>query len=483
MDNQYIIVLDIGTTTAKSIVFSAKGKEIAIESIPYSFLSRPQGYYEQDPDEVYRAIIDSAHTAVKKASEKVKDFRPAAVSIVCQGGSLVPCDMEGKHTYPMITWMDTRAADVTKGLKESEYGRKIHEKTGFLPSPGLPLSMIIWLRENEPEIFNKTDKWLCLNDYVIKRLTGNFITNYTSAGLTQLLDAELKDWDDEMIALAGIKKNQLSKLLESDSSAGGLLHEAASEMGLPEGIPVVNGLHDRTAEAVGLGHYNEGESWIGTGTAWVVCSIINGANRTPDLTSNFHTMTDKRIASVLIGGLGSSVEWWIEELIKKNAGTRQEVLKSLDELAESSPVGAKGLIFKAFTGTGNEGSFINETAQHTDGDRTRAIFESIAFDFKKEYMAFEQHANIKGSLTLVGGAARSKIWPKIIAEILGIAIEVSVYDHDPALGAAILAGKFLNADSTYQDIYEIFKTEKVSLVPEKANIELYRKIFEERFIN
>lgn len=481
MDNKYIIVLDIGTTTAKSIVFSTKGKEIAVESIPYSFLDKPPGFYEQNPEEVYSAIKKSAAVAVKIANEKVSDFIPAAVSIVCQGGSLIPCDSFGNYTYPMITWMDSRANAIAKRFTESDTGAEIHKTTGFLPSSGLPLSMIVWLRENENDIFNKTQRWLSLNDYVIKKLTGNFITNYSSAGLTQLLNIKTKEWDDEMLRLAGIEKTQLSVLLESESNTGGLLKEAAEEMGIPEGIPVINGMHDRTAEAVGLGLYKEGESWIGTGTAWVVCSIINSERQNSSLTSNFHTITDKRIASVLIGGLGTSVEWWIGELIKKNGGTRKDILKSLDNLALNSPPGANGLIFKAFTGTGNEGSFINETDKHTDADRTRAVFESIAFDFKKEYVKFEKNSAVKGCLTLVGGAARSQVWPQIIAEILGVEIKVSTYDHDPALGGAVLAGKFLNLADTYEKVYEIFKTEGTSLLPEKENIALYKQLFEKRY--
>jgi gluconokinase len=477
----HIVVLDIGTTTAKAMIYSADGKTIAYESIPYMFLDRPEGHYEQSPFQVYSAIINATKKAIDNVKESMEYFQPLAVSMVCQGGSVIPCDEEGNPIYPMITWMDSRARKITERLISTGEGKNIYNKTGFLPSPGLPLSMIMWMRENESEVFKNAKKWVCLNDFILKKLTGNFVTNYSSAGLTQLLNVDSLDWDEELLYLAGLRREQLSELKESDAVAGYLLPEVATELGLPTDIPVINGVHDRTAEAIGLGHYNKGDSWIGTGTAWVVCSVIDYKDRRSELTSNFHALKGKRIASNLVGGLGSSVEWWISQLIgKRQNGKRSEVLKELTDLAMMSPIGANGLVFKAFTGSGNEGAFLNETDKHTDADRSRAVYESIAFDFKKVYVEFAKHADIKGKLTLVGGATRSAVWPTIIAEILGIDIEVSQYDHDPALGAAILAGKHLGWAKDYEGVFEIFKTERVLLEPNPEHVKKYEDLYRER---
>ena len=476
--NGHILVADIGTTTAKATVFSTSGKTVSFASVAYGFLDRPPGWFEQDPDEVYQAVLTSMRSALEKASQE-EPIQPLVISTVCQGGSLIPCDAHGKALYPMLTWMDQRAHTLSSALKGDETGRMVLARTGRPLAADMPLGMILWLKKNETDLYERTVRWMNLNDYVTARLTGKFITDPSSAVLTQLFNVYKEVWDPDILALADIDPAYMSEILPCGAVCGELHQEAAGQTGLPSGIPILNSMHDRTAEAMGLGSFQSGDSWIGTGTAWVACTV---ADKTPDdrKECNFHALPEKVIRSKLIGGIGTSVEWWVDKLMKKRGiQSRGDALRIMTDLAKESVPGSNGLFFKAFTGAGNEGSFIGETAAHTDADRCRAVYESIAFDFKREFLPFSSNIPEGGHLVLVGGAARSSYWPQIIAEILGSEIEVSNYEHDATLGGAVIAGKYLELAPDYRGVFDIFRIPRRPLCPNRANAEIYQEIWKE----
>ena len=473
-----IIVLDIGTTTAKTTVFDLKGNTLAFDSVPYGFLEKPSGFFEQDPEEVLSAIYGGAKGAIEAARKKSLDFDPIVISIVCQGGSVIPCTVDGDPVYPMITWMDNRAKDLVQKIDREPFGDVIKAKTGRRLQAGLPLAMILWMRENEPEIFAKAKRWPCLNDFVINKLVGSSITDPSAAGLSQLYNVRDNTWDEELLRYAGLDLSAVSKCLPSGALCGSLLDAPAKAMGLPAGIPGLNSMHDRTSEAVGLGSFHPGDSWIGTGTAWVICSILEDKEENSGLETNYHALPGLKIASNLVGGIGTSVEWWIPELMKRrNLPDRKSALKEMTLLAKESPAGANGVFFRAFTGKGNEGTFQNVKDSNTDADFCRAVYESIVFDFKKTYENFTSKAPVKGSLTLVGGAARSSYWPTIISEILGVPIKVSTYEHDVTLGAAILGGVYLGLGDNVEEVFDLFKTGRRNVTPDSEKSLLYEEIY------
>ena len=478
MQTGHIIILDIGTTTAKVSILDMHGAPLFYASCPFRFLSKPPGYFEQDPLDVWNAITMATRDVLSKAASSGLSPKPMVLGIVSQGGSLIPCDRNGNQLYPMITWMDTRARNLIRTYADSDLDTLVRSRTGRPLLPDLPLGMMLWIKKNVPDLWNHTTRWMCLNDYILHKLTGNYITDPSSAVLTELYNRNTEVWDEDILNTVGIDTLALSEVLPSGSNCGKLTEEASYSLGLPQGLPVLNGMHDRTAEAIGLGNFHPGDSWIGTGTSWVVCTVTeeNPGNRT---SCNFHVLPSVGIASDLVGGIGNSVEWWASELmIHRDIPNRDEALLAVSTLAGQSPPGSHGLFFRSFTGNGNEGTFSDNSDRFSDADRSRAVLESIAFSFRKAFDRFSKEHPGTGHMTLVGGAAKSSCWPEIIANILGVELSVSTFKHDTTLGAAILAGKYLGIADSLEDIYNLFKTERTLITPNAEITDVYQRIYQ-----
>lgn len=481
-----LLGLDVGTTSTKAVLFDPSGNEIArAVSHPYTNLTPRPGWVEQSPQEIWQAV----RWAIKAVMDQVEeDLQVPAMCMAVQSGSLLPVDSRGEPVYPLVTWMDERSGELMGQWKEQGYETLMREKTGWWFFPGQCPLTIAWFKKHDRDTFEKAIFYFSLNDYIAYHLTGEFCMNPSNAGGMQMLDIHTSDWSPEICGLAGIKTDQLSPVKPSGAVVGQIKPEICREVGLPKGVKLINGGHDQGCTALGLGIINPGKLLLACGTAWVITgvSLSAGVAHMPDaLSMNFHTVEERWTISQSLGGLGASLEWWVNQAWQGSEGktSREARYAWLEkEMRLTSP--EKDLYFSPLLGgfynpdASQWGSFTGLRLNDTRADMARAVMESAGYELR---WALD---NIKGSgipvdrLWMVGGAAKSSHWPSILSDVTGVPITLPQYDYWPALGAALLAGMGAGMFDSIEEAVERFQKPEEQILPDESHMRLYDDRFE-----
>jgi len=443
-----LIGVDVGTTSTKAVLFDYQGQELARAiSTPYHNHSPQPGWVEQDPEEVWQAVLSVLRQIVQTAGEQISIH---AVSMAVQSGSVLPANQKGDPVYPIVTWLDGRTEKLISEWKNEGLQEQVRALSGWSLFSGLPLPTIAWFRSNNPEVFNAAERYFSVNDFIAYRLTGEFVSNPSNAGGMQLVDLQTGNWSRELCELAGIHPHMLSDLQPSGSVIGKIKPDISKLTGLSPETVLINGGHDQVCTALGLGINDPGKYLLACGTAWVFTGILNSPaiKKIPTaLDLNFHAYPQRWTLSQSLGGLGASLEWWLNHawLGLGESTSRQDKFASLNqEILQTSP--NQDLYFLPMTGghadpaTTRRGGFIGLDFNHTRADMARAIMESAGYELRWALDVVRTSGQPIDHLWMVGGAAQSLLWPGILSEITGIPISIPDYDNWPALGAAILAG-------------------------------------------
>jgi xylulokinase len=441
--NLALLGLDIGTTSSKAVLFDLNGTELAhAVSPPYRNHTPHPGWVEQNPEEVWQAVLTTIQDVIFQVGENVHVL---ALSMAAQSGSLLPANKHGEPVYPLITWMDGRTKALVDQWRQTGTQERVKLLSGWSLYPGLPLPTIAWLRENDPQTFNTAQHYFSVNDFITYRLTGKRVSNPSNSGGMQLIDIHTANWHTDLCDLAGVTPDQLSQIQTAGSIIGEVRPEICQETGLSSGSVVVNGGHDQVIAALGLGITDPGKLLLACGTAWVFTGVTNTPDTTripPSLDLNFHIPPQCWTISQSLGGLGASLEWWLKQAW---SGDRQERFTALDR-ALSETHREYGLFFIPLTGghddpaTTRPGGFVGLQLAHKRADMARAIMESAGYELRWALKALKNAQMPVERLWMVGGAANSSHWPEILANITGTPIRLPAYDNWPALGAALLAG-------------------------------------------
>jgi xylulokinase len=438
-----LLGLDIGTTSTKAVLFDETGTELGrATSKSYRNITPYPGWVEQDPEEVWQAVLSALRGVMAPAG---KAIQVAGICMAAQSGSLLPADQQGNPVYNLITWMDGRTEALVDDWKATGIQEQVKPVSGWSLYPGLPLPAIAWLRENDPETFAAAQHYFSVNDFIAHRLTGEMVSNPSNGGGMQLVDIHTADWNTDLCKLAGITPQQLSNIQPAGSIIGEIKPEICAATGISLGTVLVNGGHDQGITALGLGVIDPGKLLLACGTAWVFTGVTDSPDMNqfpPSLDLNFHIPPHRWTFSQSLGGLGASLEWWINQAW---TGNRKERFAALNaELSTSQP--NPNLFFIPLTGghddpaTTRPGGFVGLQLAHRRGDMARAIMESAGYELRWALTELKKAKMPIERLWMVGGAANSPHWPAILANITGIPIRLPSYDNWPALGAALLAG-------------------------------------------
>ena len=398
-----VLGLDAGTTSAKAVAVDRAGQILAAAgSDRIATRSTPDGGSEQDPAEIWQALTAAGRRAVEDLGPGV---RVAALAVAAQSGSVIPVPARGR-VERAVTWMDTRSRSLVESWPP-EAAARIRAVSGWMPTSGVGLSSIVWLRaagsdpsaEEDSALVDPSaeedsalvDRWASVDDYLVFRLTGQWATNPSNAAGMQLMEVSTRAWSNELCSFAGIGPSMLSPIRESGSFAGALTGEAASALGLDAGTPVVVGGHDQACAALGLGVADPGDLFLSAGTAWVLTVVTDRADvgELPQaLNLSPHVVPGRWTASENLGGLGAM-------------------------LAETPPAQAR--------------------------DR----FEACALRVRRALEEAGEMAAGSGDLILVGGGTRFSELVEVIADAIGRPVATRPEATWPALGAARLAGAAL----------------------------------------
>lgn len=473
----YLLGIDVGTTGTKTILFSDSGEPLrhAYRSYP---LSHPNiGESEQNPGDWWQAIIDTVREVTADCGSQV-----VAISLSTQGGTLVPVDANGEPVRPAIVWNDYRFTHQREQyLSEVGPAETLYQTCGWKLGRGLPLLAIRYMRDCEPEVFAKCDKFLSVPSYVALKMTGNAKVDISNAGIEQLTDIRAFRYDSKLLNFAGIQESQLAEVVPSGTVIGKLTKEAAEAMGLSESACLVAGAHDQYAVSLGAGAVSAGDILIGSGTCWVVTASGNEEDFASGLAQSVAAVPGLwgTLRSLSSGGV--CLEWLRNNIL---AGEDSQVLDytTINTQAAQLRAAEDGLFFYPFKGTYGDGSFtkgafVGMDLSHTRFHLARAIMEGVVFQILWIMESFKTKPSSEG-LKLAGGASKSDLWPQILADVSGLPVRIPKVADLACVGAAILAGVGAGLYPSCQAGYRAFAIEETVIQPRAEMTAIYKDLFE-----
>ena len=442
-----LLGLDVGTTATKALAFDLKGNVVASASRGYGLITPHDDWVEQDPEELWRAVVETTRAV---ASRIGPEDRVVALGQSSQGGTTIPVDEDGRPTYKAISWMDQRAHDAARREEENQGADWLYRMTGWPLFSGLPLQHIGWLRQHRPSAFAETRRFLFVNDFIGERLAGTHCMNPADATITQLMNVETGDWDERLLSIVGISRDQLSPMHPSGYVVGKLTANASEITGLPAGLLVVNGAHDQYCAAVATGVTQPGLVLLSCGTAWVVLGVPESlqVGLQTGMAVSRHAVRDRWGAMRALGGVGTSVEWLIDQVWGGLAPSSDRGLlyKAINEEVVASPPGAGGLLFYPLAGGHANmlgtarGGLLGLSLSHSRGDVARAVMEGVAFELRWALEEIRDAGLAVGEMSMVGGATSNPVWPSIVADVTSTSVVLPAVREAASRGAAILAG-------------------------------------------
>ncbi|HEV8698263.1 MAG TPA: xylulokinase [Candidatus Limnocylindrales bacterium] len=438
----HVIGLDVSTTATKAVLVDGSGVVVAVGIVEYAFdIPRP-GWTQQDPALWWDGAVGSIRQAL--ATSGVAGSEVEAVGLTGQMHGLVPLDAAGAVLRPAILWNDQRTAQACDEIRAAVGPERLIEITGNDALTGFTAPKLVWVRDNEPDIWRRIAHVLLPKDYVRLRLTGDYALDKADGAGTLLFDLAARDWSPEVLDALGIDPAWMPPTFEGPRVTGEITAETAGMTGLRAGTPVVAGGGDQSANAVGVGAVDPGVVALSLGTSGVVFATTDAAIHDPrgQVHAFCHAVPDRwHLMTVMLSAAGS-LRWFRDALA---AG---EPFGSLAEAAGTVPAGSDGLLFLPYL-TGERsphpdplarGAFVGLSIGHERRHLTRAVLEGVAFGLRDgldQMVAAGMPAPTQ--IRASGGGTASPVWRQILADVLGAEIATVSTTEGAAFGAGLLA--------------------------------------------
>lgn len=507
----YLLGLDVGTTGCKAVLFNEDGRLIAQSYSEYPLYHPKPSWSEEEPREVWRGIVETIRGVIAKSKVKVDEIK--ALSVSAQGEAFTPLDRELNPLYRCITTWDDRAVKQHDKLLKLIDRAELFEITGHPSSPVYTLFKLMWFKENKPEIYEKTWKFLLWEDYVNMLLCGVPAIDYSLASRTMLFDIRRLSWSREILELSGLDVDKLPEPQPSGKVVGEVSQKASEETGLAKGTLVVTGGHDQACGTLGVGAIDPGATYVATGTVEsIVAPLYKPLLRREIIPMGYatycHVASDRYLILGANPTAGLLLRWfrdkfgekYLEEASKRGVS----VYDLMMEDASKVPVGSRGLLIAPYfmgAGTPNwdtyaRGLIIGLTVAHGKPELIRAIVEGVTYELRLNIETLEKLGVKIEEIRAVGGGARSQFWLQLKADITGKRVVLPDITEASSAGAAILAGlgaglyrdigdaisRFYREFRVYQPnlnikkIYDRFYRTYVKLYPSVESI--YREVFQ-----
>lgn len=481
---------DIGTTGAKTLLLDAdSGAVLASAVSEYPLLTPRPGWTEQHPEDWWQAVCDTIRAVLARSGVPAGEVRGVGLSGQMHGSVFL--DAAGRVIRPALLWNDQRTAAQCAWITDTAGPTLLRESIRNPILTGFQAGKIIWLRDEEPEHFDRVRHVLLPKDYIRWKLTGEFATEVSDASGTALLDVGRRDWSARMLDKIGLPAAWFPKVHESPVPSGSVTDSAAAETGLVAGTPVVGGAGDCAAGAVGTGVVRTGLVWASTGTSGVIFASCDEPATDADLrTHTFcHAVPGKwHIMGVMLSA-GGSLRWYRDALAadeKTVAGlTGQDPYELICAAAAEAPAGCEGLVFVPYL-TGERcphpdpnarGAFLNLHLRHDKRHLARAVLEGVAFGLRDSVEIMKSSGVPLDQVRASGGGARSAVWRQIQADVFGLPLSVINVDEGPAFGVALLAGVGTGLWSSVEQACDaLIRTVGVT-EPNPANVALYEDYY------
>ena len=447
----YTIGIDLGTSASKFLLVDEAGRVLntVTKEYPLSF-PRP-GWSEQDPAHWWQACLAGVPELLAGFDAK----QVAGIGVGGQMHGLVALDAAGNVLRPAILWNDGRTAAQVDYLNGTIGRDKLSAWTGNIAFAGFTAPKLLWMRRNEPDLFARIAKILLPKDYLVYRLTGVHATDYSDASGMLLLDVAHKRWSAEMLNLCGVTEAQMPALFDSWQPVGTLTAAAAAALGLPADVVVCAGAGDNAAAAIGTGTVGEGRCNISLGTSGTV--FISSEQFRVDPHNALHAFAHADGGFHLMGCMLSAAscnKWWMEDILHDGDYAAAQEAIAPEKLGRSHVFYLPYLMGERspINDTNARAVFLGMTMDTTRADMTQAMLEGVAFALRDSVEVARSLGLDISRSTLCGGGSKSPLWRTILANVLGIPLDLPATEQGPGYGAALLA---LVACGRYRNVAEV----------------------------
>lgn len=496
----YLIGIDIGTSGTKTVLFDESGVKLASRTVEYPLYQPHEGWAEQEPRDWWGATVEGI-VAVTANIDK-NEIRGIGLSGQMHG--LVMLNGSGEVLRRSLIWCDQRTAKQCDEITERVSEERLMQITMSPALTGFTASKILWVRENEPDVYEKCKTILLPKDYIRFMLTGEKATEVSDASGMQLLDIAERRWSDDVLSALEIDKSLLGRVYES-SDVTGVVSESASKLtGLPAGIPVVGGAGDNAASAIGCGVAVGGKAFTTIGTSGVV--FAHSPEVAYDPKGRIHSFCSAVPGEWHVMGVvqsaGLSLRWFRDNFCAEEYREAErrgvDIYRVMDEYAARTPVGSNKLLYLPYLMGERtphldpyaKGAFIGLTARHGRHDMLRSVMEGVTFALSDSLSLFSAAGITVSEMMACGGGSSSPLWRQMLADVFNCRVETAASNEGGALGAALLAAAGTGIyGSVREACEEVIKVkDHCDPIPENAKIyaelyavytELYSKIKED----
>lgn len=471
---KYVLGVDFGGGASKATLLGENGKIVTTNTVEYKTYYKKSGWAEQDPIDWYNATKTNIKSILEKSGINSKDI--VALSLDAATHTAVLTDENFNVLCPSIYWTDLRCIDEVNFLREN-YNDLIFEKTCHYVDTIWTLPQLLWIKNNEPEIWNKTKHIMFAKDYVRHKLTGDYLTDYIEAEGSMLYDFNTNSWSSELCGLLGLDTGILPEIVSPDTIAGKILKETANDIGLCEDTVVFCGTTDTAMEVFASGATNKEDMTVKLATAGRICVITDCVYPDKNIVNYSHIKDGFFYPGTATKSCASSYRWYRDTF----SGSYSE----LDCGAAEINPGADGLIFSPYLNGELTpyadpklcGSFVGIRSYHSKPYFTRAVLEGVCFSLR-DCMNELSKIGIehKNEAIIIGGGSKSPLWRQITADILKIKL-IEKKSSDSSLGSAMLAGVNIGFWNSYEEAVDICN-EVVSVTePNEDNYKIYDELF------
>ena len=417
----YLLGIDVGSSSVKSALFDTEGQMASLSIQEYELIMPEPNIVEIEADTFWQKL--KLGIADLLVSSEIDPSQIKAMAISSQGETFVTLDKNGRPLRRAIFWYDNRATKEAELLSGKFSAEEVYRITG-MPEiiPMWTAGKILWLKENEPEIFNKVHKYLMVSDYLVYRLTGKYVGEYSCYPSTMMLDIQKKCWWPDVLDFIGVRQDQLVELKESGEPVSTISTQVASELGLSPDTLVATGGYDHAAGAIGSGNVRPGVVTETTGSALVVNTTVSKATFDPKMRipCQYHSMKDEYFMSSFSETAGMAFKWYRDNFCEMEKEIENKTGKSaytiIDEEIAKIPPGSEGIIVLphlagAFCPESNSNAravFFGLSLKHGRMHVARAFLEAIAFMLKRHIEAVEELGASIDEVISIGGGAKSR---------------------------------------------------------------------------
>lgn len=476
---KYVIGVDLGTSAVKILLVNQDGNVCHEVSKSYPLIIEKSGYSEQNPEEWVEKTTEGLAQLMEEFDGDAKDIE--GISFSGQMHGLVLLDNENQVLRNAILWNDTRTTKQCKDIYEVVGKQQLLDITKNPALEGFTLPKILWVKENEPGLFEKASLFMLPKDYLRYRITGNIHMDYSDAAGTLLLNVAKREWSKEILDLFGLSLDFCPPLVESHGFVGTVTTKLANATGLSEETKVFAGGADNACGAIGSGILTEGKTLCSIGTSGVVLSYEERNDL--DFEGKVHYFNHGEENAYYTMGVtlaaGYSLSWFKDTFAKQEGF--EQFLEGVDEV----PAGSNGLLFTPYivgertphADSNIRGGFIGIDAAHERKHFARAVLEGITFSLNESIAIFRSSGKKIDTIISIGGGAKNDTWLQMQADIFNAKIEKLTSEQGPGMGAAMLAAYGCGWFPTLKECADVFIQTSKTYYPIEENVETYRKIF------